>query len=296
MKVSPAFRFQGFRVDWRRAVEGDLISRPRERFVVGALIRPGRDHALHRDTEIAPRPSTGLEAFAERRERRLLDERGRRERNDDEPVCELAGGPRHRLPDRPEHQRGRPVRVWLGREHRLHLRMTVVLALIVEPLAGLPGTLNRANRADHVAHPGDGLSPRHAEALFDVLSSLGSEAENEAAFGQHLKIVRLVRERQWVSRECHRDLSAERFGLGVLRRDCERQEPVARALEGVHPVVSDRSELLDLLFHGGQIVEDQTTVDFHRRARDGWLRIERHRHFRMKGSFLSHVPYTYLTI
>jgi hypothetical protein len=77
----------------------------------------------------------------------------------------------------------------------------VELALEVERHAVVPVGEDRADRRDHLAHPGRRVRPRHAEAAGDVRLDLRPEAEREPAARKRVEIVRLHGEQHRVASE-----------------------------------------------------------------------------------------------
>jgi hypothetical protein len=64
-----------------------------------------------------------------------------------------------------------------------------------------------------------------------VRLDLGAEPEVEAAVRQQVQVVGALRQRHWVAGERDDDRGRELHALGVLGRDCERQQRVVRAFE-----------------------------------------------------------------
>ena len=147
---------------------------------------------------------------------------------------------------------GAPYGIRAGAEERRHQRVRVEVAAEVELGAVVPRRPDRAHREDVLAHACRRVRPRHREPPLDVRLDLRPEAEEEPALRVPLQVVGGVRREHRRARERDRDAGAELDALGVLGRDHERQERVARRLGRDQPVVA---ELLELARPDRDVVE-----------------------------------------
>jgi hypothetical protein len=228
----------------------------------GLLVSPRDDEDRARHAEVLAR-ATGLrEAALDRRKRDLLHVATRREGVGDQAVRGLAGHLRHQRPDAREVHAGRPVLELGGREHGRHQGVGVELAAELERLALVPAIPDGAHREDELAHARGRLAPGHAEALGDVGTDLGAEAQDEAPLRVGVQVVPGLSQRHRVAGEGHGDRGHELDPLGVLRGDGHRQERIVGDLRRDGTVVA---ELLELSRAGGHLgeVRNQTRVDLH---------------------------------
>ncbi len=170
------------------------------------------------------------------RQAHLVEITARAQRVQAHPVADLACEAQHRRPDRGDRHRHRCQPGRFRREIRGHQAELVMLALIVEPLAGFPAPPHRAQRADVVAQPRRGRAPWNTKASLVVAFDLAAEAENEPPVGIRVKIPGLARHNRRAAWKGDGDRRRQLDPAGGERGEGERRERLVAELDGRHRV------------------------------------------------------------
>ena len=122
-----------------------------------------------------------------------------------------------------------------GREERRHQRVLVMLTLVRQPRARLPGVPDRPQRADVIAQPRHRRLPRDAEPALDVRPHLCPEAQDEAPPRGRLQIPGRVRQHQRAAGKGDRHRRSQRDARCRIGGQHQRQKRIMVDLGGPQP-------------------------------------------------------------
>ena len=179
-------------------------------------------------------PSTNL------RHAHLVEITARAQRVQAYPVAHLAGEAQHGRSDRGDRHRHRGQPGRFRRKIRGHQAEPVMLALIVEPLAGFPAPPHRAQRADVVAQAGRRRTPWNTKASFVMAFDLAAEPEDEPPIRIRVQIPGLARHDRGAAWKRDGDRRRQLDPGGGERGEGERRKRLVAELDRHHRVKAGR--------------------------------------------------------